>query len=66
MHIQFVSDNSGKIRAVQLPLKYWKELAKKAKAFDLANSIRQGFEEAELIENGKLGTKTLEDLLNEL
>ena len=66
MDVQFVSDNKGKIKAVQVGLKDWKELKKKADAFDVANSIRQGLKEVELIESGQLKSKTLDELLNEL
>lgn len=66
MDIQFISDNTGKVKAVQVPLKAWKELTKKANAFDVANSIRQGLKEVELIEKGKIQAKTWDDLLNEL
>ena len=41
-------------------------LTKKAGAFDMANSIRQGLKEVELIENGQLKAKTSDELLNEL
>ncbi len=66
MDIQFVSDDKGKIKAVQVALKDWKELASKAKAFDLATSIRQGLKEVELIENGQIKAKSLEELVDEL
>lgn len=66
MDIQFVSDDKGKVKAVQVGLKDWKTLTKKAEAFDVANSIRQGLKEVELIESGQLKAQTLEDFLNEL
>lgn len=64
MDIQFVSDNKGEIKAVQVTLKDWKALTSKAEAFDLATSIRQGLKEVELIESGQLKAQTLEDFLN--
>lgn len=66
MDVQFVSDNKGKIKAVQVGLKDWKTLTKKVEAFDVANSIRQGLKEVELIQSGHLKAQTLEDFLNEL
>ena len=66
MDVQFVSDNKGKIKAVQVALKDWKALALKAEAFDMATSIRQGLKEVGLIETGQLKPKFLEELLNEL
>ncbi|GGC16185.1 hypothetical protein [Dyadobacter sediminis] len=66
MNIQFLANNQGKITAVQLPIKDWKELERKAEAYDLAASIRTGLKEVELIEKGEVKPKSLEDLLNEL
>ncbi|KAA6437907.1 hypothetical protein FEM33_19075 [Dyadobacter flavalbus] len=66
MNIQFLANNQGKITAVQLPIKDWKELERKAEAYDLAASIRTGLKEVELIEMGEVKPKSLEDLLNEL
>lgn len=66
MNIQFLANNQGKITAVQLPIKDWKELERKAEAYDLAASIRTGLKEVELIEKGEIKPKSLEDLLNEL
>lgn len=66
MDIQFVADQKGKVKAVQVAIKDWKEITKKAEAFDIANSIRQGLKEVELIESGQLKAQTLDELLNEL
>lgn len=66
MNVQFLANDKGKVTAVQLPLKDWKELERKAKAYDLAESIRKGLEEVELIEKGAIKPKSLEDLLDEL
>ncbi len=66
MDIQFVSDNKGKVKAVQVSLEDWESITKKAEAFDIANSIRQGLKEVELIESGQLKAKSMDKLLNEL
>ena len=66
MNVQFLANEKGKVTAVQLPLKDWKELERKAEAYDLAASIRTGLKEVESIEKGELKPKSLEDLLNEL
>ncbi len=47
-------------------MKDWKELERKAQAYDMAESIRKGLEEVELIEKGAIQPKSFEDLLNEL
>jgi hypothetical protein len=66
MNIQFLANDKGKITAVQVPLKDWKELERKAQAYDMAESIRKGLKEVELIEKGEIKPKSFEDLLNEL
>jgi len=66
MNGQFVSNSKGKITAVQLPLKDWKEVEKKLEAFNLAANIKTGYREMEQIENGEIEAKTLEQFLNEL
>ncbi|WP_159474630.1 hypothetical protein [Dyadobacter sp. 3J3] len=66
MNVQFVSNSKGKITAVQLPLKDWKEVEKKLEAFNLAANIKAGFREMEQIENGEIEAKTLQQFLNEL
>ena len=66
MNVQFLANDKGKVTAVQVPLKDWKELERKATAYDMAESIRNGLKEVELIEKGELKPKSFEDLLNEL
>ena len=52
MNVQFVSNVKGKVTAVQLPLKKWKEVEKKLEAFNLTANIKVGIR--------KMETKTLE------
>lgn len=66
MNVQFLANDKGKVTAVQMPLKDWKELERKAEAYDVAASIRNGLKEVELIEKGELKPKSFEDLINEL
>lgn len=66
MNVQFVANDKGKVTAVQVSLKDWKELERKVKAYDMAESIRKGLKEVELIEKGEVKPKPLTDLLNEL
>lgn len=66
MNVKFLISSKAKVISVQLPLKDWKELERKAEAYDMATSIRNGLKEVELIEQGKLKPKSFEDLLNEL
>jgi hypothetical protein len=66
MNVQFLANDRGKVTAVQVPLKDWKEIERKAQAYDMAESIRKGLEEVELIEKGAIQPKSFEDLLNDL
>ena len=64
MNVQFVSNSKGKVTAVQLPLKDWQEVERKLEAFEIASSIKTGFEEAKQIETGKLKATTLDEMLS--
>lgn len=66
MSVQFLSNDQGKIVAVQVPLKEWMEMSRKMEAYDVAQSIKQGLAEVDMIEKGQLQAKTIDDLLNEL
>lgn len=66
MDVQFVSDAEGKITAVQVPLKQWKEVKKKLEAFEIAEGIKKGYKEMQQIENGKVKAKLIEQFLDEL
>ena len=41
MCVSFVSDESGRITAVQVHIKVWTEFERKAEAFDVAESIKK-------------------------
>jgi hypothetical protein len=66
MNVQLVSNTKGKVMAVQIPLKDWKEVEKKLAAFNIAESIRKGYNEMLQIENSQLEAKSFEEFLNEL
>jgi hypothetical protein len=66
MNVQLVSNKNGKVTAVQIPVKEWNEVQKKLAAFNIAESIRTGYNEMLQIENGQLEAKSLEQFLNEL
>jgi hypothetical protein len=66
MGIQFLSNENGQITAVLVPLREWKRIKRKVKAFDIADGIRQGLKEAEKIEKGEMEAKSIEQLLDEL
>lgn len=66
MNVQLVSNTKGKVTAVQIPVKEWKELEKKLAAFNIAESIKTGYNEMLQIEHGQLEAKSLEQFLNEI
>jgi hypothetical protein len=66
MSPRYVANDKGKITIVQVPLKYWQELRRKAQAYDRAISIQNGLEEVALIQKGELKPKSFIDLLEEL
>ncbi|HEY8782367.1 MAG TPA: hypothetical protein VIM16_12155 [Mucilaginibacter sp.] len=66
MNVQLVSNTKGKITAVQIPVRERKEVKKKLEAFNIAESIKTGYNEMLQIENGELEAKSLEQFLNEL
>jgi hypothetical protein len=66
MNVQLVSNTKGKVTAVQIPVKEWKELERKLAAFNITQSIKTGYNEMLEIENGQLEAKSLEQFLNEL
>ena len=66
MDIQYVSDKKGKLRAVQISLKEWRDIEKKLEAYELAESIKAGYKEMEQIESGQLKAKKLTEFIDEL
>lgn len=66
MNIQLVSNEKGNVTAVQIPLKEWKEIEKKLEAFKIAESIKAGYLEMQLIEKGELKAPSLKEFLDGL
>ena len=66
MNVQLVSNTRGKVTAVQIPVKEWKEVERKLGAFNIAESIKAGYNEMLQIEKGELEEKSIEQFLNEL
>jgi hypothetical protein len=64
MNVQLVSNGKGKVTAVQIPLKDWKELEKKLEAFNISESIKAGYEEMRLIERGDLQVPSFKEFLD--
>jgi hypothetical protein len=66
MNVQFLSNEKGKVTAVQVPIKDWKELERKINTLEVVNSIKKGLKEAEQIKKGEIKAKTIWEVLDEL
>ncbi|MFI5139145.1 MAG: hypothetical protein ACHQIM_15085 [Sphingobacteriales bacterium] len=66
MNVQLVSNTKGKVTAVQIPVKDWKEVKRKLEAFNIAESIKTGYNEMLQIEKGQMEEKSFEQFLNGL
>ena len=69
-HLQYLTDSSGRQKAVQLPLKEWlaiqSQLEKAERKRELLEDLGSAAKEIRDIESGKKKGKTLDELLNEL
>ena len=78
MNLQYISDNTGKPTGIFIPLKDWWDLTQKYEGLDnevdyseptkeeVLENIKQGLQEVQLIEQGKMKATPLKDFINEL
>ncbi len=68
--IQYLSDNNGKTKAVQLPITQWTRLMNKLNKYEqmlkIKSDLTQAFQEVKKIRQGKIKKQSLQDFLNEL
>src|SRR2546423_1062001 len=68
--IQYVTDQSGAERAVQIPISSWKkhmlEFERMKKKLQFLNELKRSAKEVRLMEKGKLPKQTLDSFLREL
>ena len=68
--IQYVNDQTGKTKAVQLPVEEWEKLLGKLKKYEQTLKVKSDLEEAfaqvEKIRKGKIKKQTLGEFLNGL
>lgn len=68
--VQYVSDEKGKPKAVQIPIKEWEKLMQTLKKYEqelqLKSDLTLAFDEVRLMREGHLPKQTLADFLNEL
>ena len=66
MHVQYVTDDKGKKRAVQLTLKQWNDLQKEVKKLELFEELKQAYRDVVEHQKGNLKTPSTKQLLAEL
>jgi hypothetical protein len=68
--IQYLNDNTGKIKAVQLPFPEWKKVMSKLHKYEqmlkMKSDLNEAFEEVNTLRKSKTKKQTLTDFLNEL
>ena len=69
LHIQYLTDNKGDKKAVQIPYQEWLEFCDQYKRLEQYSSLKKGIEnaftEVEIIEAGIVNKVTLAEFLNE-
>ncbi len=72
-NLQYITDAKGRKNAVQLPLKYWKQIQKDLEELDrlrnkkiFMTELAEAVEEMKLIMKGKKQARNAEDFINEL
>lgn len=73
MELKYITDIKGHKRAVQLPLKDWKQIQKDLDELDrlrnkklFLTELAEAVEEMKLIMEGKIQARNVEDFINEL
>lgn len=71
MNLQYLSDHTGHITGVFIPIEEWESIRKKLDLPDTSKQLHreellEAFEEVKLIREGKLPKPSLTDFLNEL
>lgn len=68
--IQYLSDNKGKTRAVQLPITQWTRLVNKLNKYEqmlkIKSDLSRALQEVKKMRQGKIKKQPLQDFLNEL
>jgi hypothetical protein len=72
MDLQYITDTKGQKRAVQLPMKDWKQIQKDLDELErlrnkklFLTELTEAVEEMKLIKDGKKQARNAEDFLNE-
>lgn len=67
--VQFLSDQKGNIKAVQISVSQWSRLMKKLTTYEqmlkVKSDLVQSFEDAKKMRQGKIKKQSLQDFLND-
>ncbi len=70
LSIQYLNDQNGNIKAVQIPWTQWEKIASKMKKYEqtlkLKSDLTEAFGEVNKIQTGKIKKQTLSEFLNEI
>lgn len=70
VQLQYLNDQEGNLKAVQIPIEDWKKLESRMKKYEQAFRVKEdlvsAFEEVKQMRSGKIPKQTLSDFLNEL
>lgn len=70
VQLQYLNDQDGNLKAVQIPIEDWKKLEKRIEKYEQAFQVKEdlaaAFREVKQMREGKLPKQTLSDFLNEL
>jgi hypothetical protein len=68
--VQYVNDQSGKTRAVQLPIGHWTRLMNRLDKYEqmlnVKSDLTRAFGEVKKMRQGKIKKQSLQDFLNDL
>jgi hypothetical protein len=70
LDVEYLNDASGKVRAVQVPIKDWKKVLDKLREYELALQLKSDLQEAmtevKKLNMSKKRLQTLGEFLNEI
>jgi hypothetical protein len=70
IQLQYLNDQDGNLKAVQIPIEEWERLEKRLKKYEQAlqvkDDLKAAFKEVKQMKAGKIPKQTLSDFLNEL
>lgn len=70
IHLQYLNDQEGNLKAVQIPIEDWEKLEGILKKYEQTLQVQEdlltAFDEVRQIRAGKISKQTLSDFLDEL